>query len=150
LVRLSRMAHAHSHGHQHGAETYTMDWAEMAPRLAANAANEQGWYATMAADLVRPGDSVAVDVGCGGAGMTAALAAALNADALVVAADHSQAILDAARERLKNMTGLQARVEYAVVDLDDRPKTLPHDANLIWASASVHHSGDQQAAVDAL
>lgn len=131
-------------------DPYTLDWTEMAARLATAAADERAWYAALAAELIRPGDTLALDVGCGGAGMTAALAAALPDGARVVAADHSPTVLDTAREHLATVPGLRATVTFAVVDLDRDASALPAPANLIWASASVHHAGDQQAAVDTL
>jgi SAM-dependent methyltransferase len=131
-------------------DPYTLDWTEMAPRLARAASDERGWYEALAADLIRPGDTLALDIGCGGAGMTAALAAALPDGARVVAADHSPTVLDAAREHLASVPGLRAAVTFAVVDLDRDASALPAPADLIWASASVHHAGDQQAAVDTL
>src|SRR5688572_18591836 len=127
-----------------------MDWTEAADRLALAAGDEQAWYAGLAAELTRGADvRVALDIGCGGAGMTAALARTLPDTALVVAADHSPAVLDKARDLLAGAAGIRARVEFAVVDLDRGVDGLP-DADLVWASASTHHAGDQQRAVDAL
>ena len=40
-------------------DPYTLDWTDLAPRLATVAADEHDWYAAVAADLIRPGDSVA-------------------------------------------------------------------------------------------
>jgi SAM-dependent methyltransferase len=135
-------------------DPYTIDWSDAAARLAGSASDEQGWYAGLAAQLVRPDDRLALDVGCGGAGMTAALAALLPADGLVVAADHEPAILDAARDRLASGPPLPATVRFAVASLDDGVAGLRDAAggpvDIVWASAAVHHAGDQQAAVDAL
>jgi SAM-dependent methyltransferase len=134
-------------------DPYTVDWSDAATRLAASASDEHGWYAAMAAGLVRDGDRTALDVGCGGAGMTAALAALLPAGGLVVAADHEPAVLAAARERLA-AEPTRARVELVVVDLDrgvdDLRVAAGGPVDLVWASAALHHAGDQQAAVDAL
>lgn len=130
---------------------YDIDWGEQAAHLAAVAGREQDWYAGLAAALVRPADRVAVDVGCGGGGMAAALAATLGGEGLVVAADGDADVLDRARERL---AAAPARVAFVIADLADGVEPLraagADPADLVWASASVHHVGDQQAAVTAL
>jgi SAM-dependent methyltransferase len=135
-------------------DPYEVDWAEHAGRLGAAAGDEREWYAAAAAALVRPGDRVALDVGCGGGGMAAALAAALEPGSVVVAADGSEEVLAEARRRLAAEPGLRARVVPVVADLADGVERLraaaTGPADLVWASASVHHLGDQQAAVTAL
>jgi len=62
-------------------EPFDIDWAEAADRLAASAHNDEEWYRSVVATLVRPGDRVAVDVGCGGGGMAMVLASALGPQA---------------------------------------------------------------------
>lgn len=133
-------------------DPYTMDWAEAAARLARAATDERGWYEAVAGELVRARDRVAFDVGCGGAGMTVVLATVLPEDGRVVAADHSADVLDAARAVLAGAGGLRASVDFVRVDLDRGVDELRAvgPADLVWASASVHHAGDQQAAIDAL
>src|SRR5829696_1875501 len=128
---------------------YEVDWAAQVGYLRDAAAQEQDWYAAAAAVLVRPGDRVAMDVGCGGGGMAAALAAALGTDGFVVAADHAPALLTDAGERL---AGAPGRVELVLADLGESVEALRAHApaDVVWASASVHHVGDQQAAVTAL
>ena len=103
---------------------------------------------TVAAGLVRDSDQVAVDVGCGGGGMAKALAAALPAGTTVVAIDADPDVLEQAREH----TAGAVRCELASMDDGAEPlrKAIDAPADLIWASASVHHAADQQAAVDAL
>jgi SAM-dependent methyltransferase len=131
--------------------TYEVNWREHADRLAAVAGDEQDWYVGLAAALVRQGDRVAVDVGCGGGGMAAALAAAVGTGGQVIAADGDGDVLDRARERL---AGAAARVAFVVADLADGVEPLrsagADPADLVWASAAIHHVGDQQAAVTAL
>ncbi|GGM12889.1 class I SAM-dependent methyltransferase [Dactylosporangium sucinum] len=122
--------------------TYTLDWDEHAPRLAAAASDEAGWYAAVAAELVRDTDRVAIDVGCGGAGMTVALARRIDR---VIAADHNAKVLDAARTVVATAN---TRAEFALVDLD-KELDLPA-ADLVWSSAAVHHAGDQQATLGKL
>lgn len=128
---------------------YPIDWGEQAGHLGTAAEQERDWYAAVAAALLRPGDAVAVDVGCGGGGMAAALATALGPGGLVVAADGNAEVLAEAGRRL---AGVPARVELVVADLGDgvEPLRAHGPADLVWASASVHHVGDQQAAVAVL
>ena len=144
------MAH-HSH---HPADPYVVDWAEKAAGLVEMARDDQEWYEQRAAELVRPADRVAVDIGCGGGGMTLALAAALGADGRVVAVDAEPELLAAVRERVAAAGPALAGVELVAADLGDGTgpvaAALAGPADLIWASASLHHVGDQQAAVDAL
>jgi len=125
-----------------------IDWSGQAAHLRGNAILEAGWTTTVAARLVGPATRVAVDVGCGGGGMAKALADALPAGATVVAIDADPDVLEQARAH----TGGAVRCELA--SLDDGPGPLREaiggPADLVWASASVHHAGDQQAAVDAL
>lgn len=131
---------------------YDIDWSEHIDHLAAAARTDAEWYATMAADLVRPADRLVVDVGCGGAGMAAALALAAPS-AQIVAIDGDQDVLVAAAENLGD-AGVQDRVRLAEADLTspaaDLAAVLGAEADVIWASAVVHHAGDQQGAVDAL
>lgn len=134
-------------------DPYVIDWSEKAGRLVEAARDEADWYAALVASLRRPGDRVAVDVGCGGGGMTLALATALGEGGQVVAVDGAPELLDAVRAQLAKHDGL-ARVDLVAADLGDGVAAvraaLTGPAHLVWASASVHHVGDQQAAVDAL
>jgi len=129
---------------------YEIDWGVDAKRLAGIAQDDAGWYASMAATLARPGDRLAVDIGCGGAGMALALAAALPAEARVVALDGTESVLAAARAAAG---AAGTRVEFVLADLAEPgrfPALLGGAADLVWASASVHHAPDQQAAVSGL
>jgi SAM-dependent methyltransferase len=125
-----------------------IDWAALAGRLRSNATNEAGWTESIAAGLVRDTDRMVVDVGCGAGGMAKALAAALPADATVVAIDADPDVLEEAR----SYTGSAVRCELASLDDGAEPlrAAIAAPADLIWASASVHHAADQQAAIDAL
>jgi SAM-dependent methyltransferase len=132
---------------------YDIDWAEHAEHLSRAARTNAGWYASMAAELVRPTDRLLADVGCGGAGMAAALASTAAPDAEVVAVDGNEEILAAARENLAR-AGVASRVRLARADLTGGQAglaaVLTGTADLIWASAVVHHAGDQQVTVDIL
>ncbi|MEU4392815.1 class I SAM-dependent methyltransferase [Kribbella sp. NPDC023855] len=124
-----------------------IDWADQAEHLREAATSDADWNEKVAAGLVRPTDRLAVDVGCGAGGMAKALAAALPGGT-VVAIDADAGVLEEARA----YTGGAVRCELA--SMDDGPEPLRAaigaPADLVWASASVHHAGDQQAAIDAL
>ncbi|MFF0270041.1 class I SAM-dependent methyltransferase [Kribbella sp. NPDC004536] len=124
-----------------------IDWAGEAGRLRASAEGEGGWNAAVARTLVRDTDQVVADVGCGGGGMAKALAEALPG-ATVVAIDADPDVLEQAREH----TGGLVRCALASMDDGAEPlrRAIDAPADLIWASASVHHAADQQAAVAAL
>jgi SAM-dependent methyltransferase len=86
--------------------------------------------------------------------MTLALATTLR-EGRVVAVDVEQALLTAAIELVKAARpDSRVVVETAVADLADGGEplraVLGGPADLIWAAASVHHLGDQQAAVSLL
>lgn len=134
---------------------YDIEWAEHAEHLSRAARSDAEWYSALAVELIRADDRLVADVGCGGAGMAAALAgvvaeAAPAAD--VVAVDGDETVLATARENLTGV-GVGERVRLAVADLTD-PQALADvfggPADLIWAAAVVHHAGDQQRTVDAL
>src|SRR5882757_1985250 len=126
--------------------SYTVDWAEQAEHLHDNATIDAAWNEAVAAQIVRPTDRFAVDAGCGGGGMTRALAAALPAEARVVGVDGSGEVLEVAAHQThdERISFVQASYEDGFASVLDEP------ADLVWASASVHHAGDQQAAVTAL
>ncbi|TWD82605.1 methyltransferase family protein [Kribbella amoyensis] len=131
-----------------------IDWAGQADKLRHSATTEADWNLQVAGGLIRPTDRLAVDVGCGGGGMAKALATALGLSAgqetpaEVVAVDADADVLAQAREH----TGGLVRCELASMDDGAEPlrKAIGAPADLIWASASVHHAADQQAAVTAL
>lgn len=132
-------------------DAYEIDWAAQTARLAVAANQDREWSVRSAAALVRTGDRVAVDVGCGAGGMTAALAAALGPGGVAVGVDGSAEVLAAAAAAHPGGPG---RVEWVRADLDGGLDPLRAatggSADVIWASGSVHHAADQQAAVTAL
>jgi SAM-dependent methyltransferase len=135
-------------------DPYTIEWAAESGHLSGAARDDAAWYAAQAAALVRPTDRVAVDVGSGGGGMTLALVAAL-AEGRVIAVDVEPALLAAATELVRaERPDARVSVETAMADLADGAEplraALGGPADLIWAAASVHHLGDQQAAVSLL
>jgi SAM-dependent methyltransferase len=124
-----------------------IDWAEEAGRLRASAEGEGDWNAAVARSLVRDGDKVMADIGCGGGGLAKALAEALPS-ATVVAVDADPDVLEQARQHTAGLV----RCELASMDEGAEPlrRAIDAPADLIWASASVHHAADQQAAIDGL
>jgi SAM-dependent methyltransferase len=133
-------------------DPYVVKWADQEETLAAAARNDAGLFTAMARRLIRPGDQVAVDVGCGAAGMAIALARELP-DGRVYALDGDPEVLRQAREAC-NAAGLGPdRVEMGRCDLDgERPmQVLGADrADVIWAARVLHHAADQQRAVGLL
>ncbi|WP_019202826.1 trans-aconitate 2-methyltransferase [Tsukamurella sp. 1534] len=133
--------HAHSHPHT------PHDWSAMADELEAEAQIFLPYVAGAleAIDADRPGrrPGVILDVGAGPGVFTAELARRHPA-ARVVAVDGAPELLERARER-----GAGAGVETLRVDLPGGLADLP-EADLILAAQTVHHLGDQAAAVAAL
>jgi SAM-dependent methyltransferase len=126
-------------------------------RLVTAATDDAGFYAAVAETLVRPSDRLAADVGCGGGGMALAMARRLAPGGRVVAVDSHGEILDAARAHVREELGepeYGPRVDFVTAALEDGMRGLRTDIggapDLIWASAVIHHVGDQQDAVDTL
>lgn len=130
-------------------DPYVIEWSESRDRLSANAREDADWYALAAERLCRPTDELRLDLGCGGAGMALALANVPPDTARVVGLDGDVEVLDGAR---KVVAG--TRVELSQCDLERGPaavrEVVEDQADLVWASAVVHHVADQQATVDGL
>ncbi|MDT0465080.1 class I SAM-dependent methyltransferase [Streptomyces gibsoniae] len=137
--------HAH-HGHQ--GET-DIDWAVMAPMLESQAELFAPLYRTVMAWLAqetpRPGQIV--DTGSG-PGVVSALFAESFPGARVVAVDGSGPLLERARARAARL-GLTDRFDTLTGELPDVLAELDYPADLLWASNSLHHLGDQRAALAA-
>lgn len=135
-------------------DPYIIAWDEHRDRLAAAAREDADWYHQVASGLARPDDRLALDIGCGGAGMTIELARALPGTARVIGVDGNAEILAGARQNVADAGLGEDRVELRLFDLEAGPvalgKELGERADIVWASASVHHVGDQQAAIDGL
>jgi len=133
---------------------YDIVWSDEREHLAAAARSDADWYASIAQRLCRSTDRLALDVGCGGAGMTVALAAALPPEARLVALDGDAAILATAKDNLDAAGVPPERADLIQCDLHGGLAALqvvvPGPADLVWASAVVHHLGDQQAGLEAL
>ncbi|MFJ9931214.1 Methyltransferase domain-containing protein [Streptomyces misionensis] len=140
--------HGHGHGHGHGNGT-DIDWNEMAPLLEAQAElfgplYEQalGW---LAGEVPDPG--LIVDAGSG-PGVLSCLFARTFPGARVVAVDGTAPLLDRARARAAR-EGFGDRFDTLTGELPEVLEKLEQPAGLLWASRSLHHLGDQRAALTA-
>ncbi|MGH8827066.1 MAG: class I SAM-dependent methyltransferase, partial [Jiangellaceae bacterium] len=131
-----------------------IDWSDLADRLGASAGDDSAWYDVFARELARPTDRLAVDVGCGGGGMISALLEALPAEASVIGVDGNADVLAVARQRIDAAVEAvdAGRVQLVQLDLeaDLSAVAVPATADIVWASAVVHHLGDQQRAIETL
>ncbi|MEU8529491.1 class I SAM-dependent methyltransferase [Streptomyces sp. NPDC048629] len=141
-------AHAHSHQHAHDHDHADIDWSAMAPLLERQAETQSSLYADAAAWLgtLVPVSGVrrVLDVGSGPGVITGLLAEAFPA-AETVAVDGSPELLAIARSRAE-ARGLGSRVSTLHAELPAQFDALG-EADVIWASESLHHIGDQRAAL---
>ena len=154
------MAHQHTpdehtpDGHTpHHDDDVDVDWAVLGPHLEAGA-ELQLPVLTQAATRLRDlqGErrvSRILDVGSG-PGVMACVLAATFPDAEVVAVDGAPELLERTVARAERL-GLTSRVRTHRAPMPEglRDTVLP-PADLVWTSKTVHHLGDQQAALDAL
>ena len=115
--------------------------------------DDHAWYADVARSLVRPSDLLAADIGCGAAEMTIALNSVLPRCAFVVGVDRDGETLDAARRHMVESGIDDGHIRLLCADLDTELTLLPavvRGADIVWASASIHHLADQQAVLDVL
>lgn len=132
-----------------------IDWASRLTELRRLDALERAAVHEVAEKLAggAPPDAVVVDAGCGAGGMSAALASVLrnNGGGTLVLVDAVEELLDAARESATAAGGDAVSVSAVAADVATEPlgSTVP-EADLVWASAMVHHLPDQQAGVAAL
>ncbi|MBC7272898.1 MAG: class I SAM-dependent methyltransferase [Streptomyces sp.] len=138
-------AHHHDHTHHHG----DLDWTAMAPHLEAEAELYTPLYERALAWLGRkqtePG--LIVDAGSG-PGVVSALLADAFPGARVVAVDAAEPLLERARDRAERR-GVADRFSTLAGELPRILDDLDYPADLIWASNSLHHLGDQRAALTA-
>jgi SAM-dependent methyltransferase len=131
------MAHSHAHDHTDGhlAELLDLDAAV----LHEYHREVITWIGSLA-----PPEARIVDLGAGTGTGTVALARQLP-DAHVVAVDMAEPMLEHLRHRAEAL-GLADRVRTVAADLDaDWPDLRP--ADLVWASASLHHMADPSRAL---
>ncbi|MFJ8148007.1 class I SAM-dependent methyltransferase [Streptomyces sp. NPDC096048] len=141
------------HGHGHGPDHHDhdqLDWAEMAPLLEAQAELYTPLYRQAMTWLARevPEPGLVVDVGSG-PGVVSCLFADTFPGARVVAADGAGPLLDRARDRAARLR-VGDRFSTLTGDLPGVLGELDYPADLMWASQSLHHLGDQRAALAAL
>ncbi|MFD7709421.1 class I SAM-dependent methyltransferase [Streptomyces sp. NPDC059785] len=149
------MPHGHDHqhgpGHQHGRlhrhDHTEVDFAEMLPLLELEAELFSPMYAEAADWLrrTRPEPELIVDAGSG-PGVVSCLLAGAFPGARTVAVDGVRPLLDRAAERAARL-GLADRFSTLEAELSDGLGDLSYPADLLWASKSLHHVGDQRAAL---
>lgn len=136
----------HGHGHGHGTD---IDWAEMAPHLEAQAELFTPLYERalnwLAKEVTDPG--LIVDAGSG-PGVVSCLIAETFPGARVLAVDGSEPLLERAGERAARL-GHTDRFGTLAGELPDVLQELDYPADLLWAGRSLHHLGDQRAALAA-
>ncbi|MEU1920470.1 class I SAM-dependent methyltransferase [Streptomyces albogriseolus] len=142
--------HRHEHdGHGHGHDHEHLDWAELAPLLESQAELFTPLYeralAWLAKEVTEPG--LIVDAGSG-PGVISGLFAETFPGARIVAVDGSEPLLERARARAERL-GAGDRFDTLTGDMPGVLAELDYPADLLWASRSIHHLGDQGAALAA-
>ncbi|MET7479604.1 class I SAM-dependent methyltransferase [Streptomyces sp. NPDC005648] len=139
--------HPHSHGH-HGHDT-DIDWAEMGPLLESQAELFTPLYERalnwLGKEVTEPG--LIVDAGSG-PGVVTCLFAEIFPGARVMAVDGSGPLLERARQRAERL-GYSDRFDTLTGELPGALEELDYPADLLWAGRSLHHLGDQRAALAA-
>lgn len=136
---------AHAHQHHHGED---VDWNAMGEAIERRGEVYEPLYAQII-DAVRehkPGPGLIVDAGSGPGVISTALAEAFSG-AEVVALDSAPALLERADRRARD-AGLAARLRTSRGDIPDAFADLK-GADIVWLGQSLHHVGDQQAALAA-
>ncbi len=141
--------HDHQHGHHPHHDHTDIDWNEMAPLLESQAELFTPLYEHALAWLgkrqTEPG--LIVDAGSG-PGVVSCLLADAFPGARVVAVDGSEPLLERARARAERL-GVADRFGTLAGELPDVLDDLDYPVDLLWASRSLHHLGDQRAALAA-
>ncbi|MFJ4466112.1 class I SAM-dependent methyltransferase [Streptomyces sp. NPDC089424] len=141
--------HEQRHGHHHDHDHAEVDWSEMAPHLEEGAELFSPLYeralAWLAKQQTAPG--LVVDAGSG-PGVVSGLLAETFTGARIVAVDGSEPLLARARERAARL-GFADRFGTLAGELPGVLDDLDYPADLLWASRSLHHIGDQRAALAA-
>lgn len=133
----------------HHHDSTEIDWDVMAPLLERGAELKrpvhEGAAAWIAGQFPVGGVRRILDIGSG-PGVVTCLLAEVFPYAEVVAVDASAALLDLARHRA-GRTGLGGRVRTHLAELPQGLGELG-EADLVWAGSSLHHIGDQRAALE--
>ncbi|NEE50410.1 class I SAM-dependent methyltransferase, partial [Streptomyces sp. SID8455] len=146
--------HAHTHSHSHGPGAAgagtEFDWDVMGPMLEQEAELNSGPYEEaarwIAALPTAPKVRRVLDVGSG-PGVVTCLLAEVFPEAEVVAVDPTPALLERTKDRARRL-GVSDRVRTLEAELPKDAARLG-EADLIWAGNSLHHMGDQRAALAA-
>ncbi|MGA5042126.1 class I SAM-dependent methyltransferase [Streptomyces capoamus] len=138
--------HGHGRGHGHGTD---VDWNELGPLLESQAelfrpAHEQA-MAWLGREVAEPG--LIVDAGSG-PGVVSCLFAEAFPGARVVAVDATAPLLERARARAARQ-GVAGRFDTLAGELPGVLHQLGRPVDLLWAGRSLHHLGDQRAALTA-
>ncbi|MFE9684390.1 class I SAM-dependent methyltransferase [Streptomyces sp. NPDC006285] len=142
------MGHDQKSGHDHHGHGHThIDFAEMLSMLEQEAELFTPLYTEAAGWLkeLRPDPELIVDAGSG-PGVISCLLADTFPEARVVAVDGSAPLLEAARTRAARR-GIADRFSTLEAELGDGLGDLEYPADLLWASRSLHHVGDQRGAL---
>ncbi|WP_199546125.1 trans-aconitate 2-methyltransferase [Streptomyces sp. N35] len=145
--------HGGSHTHAHAHESKDLDWGAMAEYLEQRATvfapQYTGIIEDLKADLLDRGHAPAriIDAGAGPGILTCRLAEAFP-EAEAYAVDAARPLLERAQERAKSK-GLDGRVRTHEAELPDGLDGIG-PADVIWLGQSLHHMGDQQAALTRL
>lgn len=131
----------------HQNTTEDVRWNSMVYALSLAADLNADLDAEIAGWLIAGDEHLLVDLGCGAGGMAVAIRSAAGPDARVVAVDGEPALLEATRARAAAAGCLDA-VQTIRADLAADIPIPSGSADLIWASAVVHHLSDQQAVLN--
>ncbi|MFJ2256775.1 class I SAM-dependent methyltransferase [Streptomyces sp. NPDC087844] len=139
--------HSHSHAHSHSHTHTHIDFAEMLPMLEQEAELFSPLYTQAASWLrdTRPDPELIVDAGSG-PGVISCLLADTFPTARVIAVDGAEPLLERALERAAQR-GIADRFGTLRAELGDGLGDLEYPADLLWASRSLHHVGDQRGAL---
>jgi SAM-dependent methyltransferase len=139
--------HHEGHGHVHVDEAHWQAWAADTERMGelflSFVTDTAAWVVEVRGSDAPPVRRI-IDIGSGPGVGTCELAR-LFPDAHVIAVDSSPAMLERVAQRAAER-GLQARVSTHIAELPAGLDGLG-DADLIWASMSLHHVGDEVAAL---
>ncbi|MFE5036664.1 class I SAM-dependent methyltransferase [Streptomyces sp. NPDC056683] len=139
----------HNHNHNHNHSDTDIDWAEMAGHLESQAELFAPLYESalswLGKEVTEPG--LIVDVGSG-PGVVSCLFAEVFPGARVLAVDGSEPLLDRALARAERL-GVADRFGVLAGELPNALDELDYPADLLWAGHSLHHLGDQRAALTA-
>ncbi|MFJ1589543.1 class I SAM-dependent methyltransferase [Kitasatospora albolonga] len=141
-------AHVHTHGPGAAGAGTEFDWNVMGPMLEQEAELNSGPYEEaarwIAALPTAPEVRRVLDIGSG-PGVVTCLLAEVFPEAEVVAVDPTPALLERTEDRARRL-GLSGRVRTVEAELPQDADRLG-EADLVWAGNSLHHMGDQRAAL---